>query len=70
MSVKDAHARLSQVTKELGRNWSDMRLSWRDQMADGFEKSYIEPLELELRKSKSAMEQLGTLMARIKSDCS
>ena len=70
MSVKDAHARLSQAGKDLGHEWSQLRLSWRDEMADRFEARYIEPLEQELRKSKSAMEQLGSLIARIKSDCS
>ncbi len=69
MSVKDAHARLSLIAKELGRDWSELRLSWRDEMADYFEKRYIEPLETELRKSKSAMEQLDALVSRIKNDC-
>ena len=69
MSVKEAHARLSLVAKELGHDWYELRLSWRDEMADHFEKKYIEPLEQELRKSKSAMEQLAALAARIKSDC-
>ena len=70
MSVKDSHARLSQVAKELGQNWSDLKLKWRDDMAINFEKKYIDPLEMELRKSKSGMEQLAALVARIKRECS
>ncbi len=70
MSVNDAHARLSKTRKEILTNWHELRGLWRDEAADNFEKSYIDPLETELRKSKLAMEQLGALIARIKNDCS
>ena len=70
MSVNDAHAILSKASKDLSCHWQELRSIWRDEAADNFEQRYIEPLEIELRKSKLAMEQLGALIAKIKSDCS
>ena len=69
MSINDAHARLAKAAKDLGIQWQDIRSIWKDQAADNFEQTYIEPLETELRKSKLAMEQLGALAAKVKSEC-
>lgn len=70
MSVNDAHARLSKAGKDLAGQWYDLKSLWQDEAGVYFEKSYIEPLEHELRKSIMAMEQLVALSNKIQSQCS
>ncbi len=69
MSVSDSRARLVLAAKQLSSDWQHTKESWRDQKCFEFEKTYMGPLETEVRVTLSAMEHLSSLLLHAQHDC-
>ena len=44
-------------------------MSWRDQKYHEFDKTYIEPLEKNVRAALGAMTQMEELLMKVRRDC-
>ena len=69
MSVGTHSARLLSLTRELMERWRQTRASWRDAQASEFEQRFIRELESAAESASNSMEQLESILRKIRSDC-
>lgn len=62
-------ARLASLTRELLRRWHQTREVWGDEKAREFEERFIREIESEVRATLPAMEQLESVLQRVRHDC-
>ncbi|CAN5407308.1 hypothetical protein BH10PLA1_BH10PLA1_00230 [soil metagenome] len=70
MSVQSSRASVAKAVKDLQVLWLTTRGSWDDQVADEFEKRYLETIAHDFKSASSAMDHIGTLIAQMRRDCS
>ena len=61
--------RLSAVTKELWNQWLQTREYWQDAKSEEFQRRYLEELVSSVDKAVTVIEQLDTLVNKIRKDC-
>ena len=69
MGLYEGRGNLAKGFKDLHLRWLSTRSDWDDAVAEQFEKTYLEPLEMALRQAISAMDQTAASLSRVKSDC-
>ena len=69
MSVNDSRARIVQAAKQLTSDWQYTKENWRDKKCAEFEKTYMAPLQAEIRTTLAAMEQISSILMHAKNDC-
>jgi hypothetical protein len=69
MGLYESRGGLTKAMSELLLRWRDTKTEWRDAVADRFEERYITPLERDLQHALGAMDQMASLLARIRSEC-
>ncbi len=70
MSVQSSRASIAKAVKDLQVLWLTTRGSWDDQVADEFEKRYLEVIAHDFKSASGAMDHIGTLIAQMRRDCS
>jgi hypothetical protein len=66
MGVYEGRGQLAKAVKELQQKWSQTRMSWNDNVAEEFEKRYLEPIEADLRSATTAMEHMSAVLHSIR----
>jgi len=61
--------RLSAITKELWNQWLQTREYWQDAKSEEFQRRYLEELVSSVDKAVTVIEQLDTLVNKIRKDC-
>lgn len=69
MGMYEGRGTLAKGFKDLNLRWQTVRGDWDDSVADLFEKTYIEPLEMAIRQAIATMDQAATALSRVRSDC-
>jgi hypothetical protein len=69
MSLMDSKGTLAKAAKELFARWEDVKTVWSDSQSVQFEKTYLVPLEQDVRSALTAMEQMNQVLMKIESDC-
>jgi len=69
MGVYEGRGSLAKAIKQLDNRWIDARMSWDDVRSREFEERFLMPLRMDLRNAVSAMDQMATLLSRIRSEC-
>ena len=69
MGVYEGRGQLNKALKDLMLKWSETKMSWDDSVSERFQKTYLEPLEKDMRSAASAMDQMAVLIGRIRRDC-
>lgn len=69
MGLIEARGQLAKGMKDLMYRWHDARMNWDDAQAEAFEKTYLVPLESDLRTAITAMDHLATVIHQIERDC-
>jgi hypothetical protein len=69
MNTRTSAANLAQAMKDLSQAWQQTRAEWRDEKAIAFDDRYLEVLPQHVARASSAIEELDTLLKKIKSDC-
>ena len=69
MGLTESRGKLSRSVKDLRAQWSLVRASWNDANAERFEREILTMLEMDLRNAAGAMDQMGALIAQIRSQC-
>ena len=69
MSAAVGGAALIQAMKELSAEWDQARSSWRDAKSLDFEEKYLAELPMHIRRAAEAMEELETVLRKVRSDC-
>lgn len=68
MSTED-NATLLQAIKDLSQSWERTRETWRDVKAAEFEHNYLERLPNLTARTSTAMDEIATLIRKVKLDC-
>ena len=69
MGMYEGRGTLAKGFKDLNLRWQTARGEWDDSVAESFEKTYMEPLEMALRQAIAAMDQAAASLSRVRSDC-
>jgi hypothetical protein len=69
MGVYEGRGTLAKAIKQLDNRWIDARMSWDDVRSREFEERFLVPLRMDLRNAVSAMDQMATLLTRIRAEC-
>lgn len=69
MSAHDSIGRLDKAMKTLLAQWQEAHALWNDPVAARFEQDRLLPLQMDLKRAISAMEQIGKVMAAVSRDC-
>lgn len=69
MGVHEGSGTLSKALKELLRRWGDAKANWSDANSEDFEKTYLAPLERDLRSATNAMDHMSQVLAQARRDC-
>jgi hypothetical protein len=69
MSTKAAASNLGQVLKDYIIQWQDTRNYWRDAKSAEFEHKYLEKLPGYVQITRNVMEEMDTLLSKLKRDC-
>ena len=69
MGVYEGRGQLTKAMKDLLLRWQETKMSWDDSISERFEKSFLEPMEKDMRSAIAAMASMGTLLSKIRSDC-
>ena len=69
MGLYEGRGNLAKGFKDLQLRWQSTKQDWNDPVSIGFEKNYLEPLEMALRQALSAMDQTAQSLAKVRGDC-
>lgn len=62
-------ARLVNLTRDLLQHWQHTRESWSDGKAREFEDRFVREIEAEVNATLPAIEQLESILQRVRHDC-
>lgn len=69
MGLYEGRGNLSKGLKDLMLRWTTLRGDWDDQVADHFEKTYLEPLAQYLKTGVAGMDHMAQILAKVDRDC-
>lgn len=69
MSTRSSASNLGQALKTLRIEWQQTRESWRDVKSLEFQEKYLDDLPSHVARAASVIEELDTLLRKVKADC-
>jgi hypothetical protein len=69
MSARVGSANLSAAAKDLSIEWARAKNHWRDVKAMEFERKYLENLPQMIAQTAPLMDELDTIMRKVRHDC-
>ena len=69
MSAQGSSGNLSGALKELAVRWQETKAHWHDVKSQEFERTYLEKLPNDVGRALSVMEEIGTLLKKVRHDC-
>jgi hypothetical protein len=70
MGVYEGRGTLAKAMTQLDNRWMEAKMSWDDVRRREFEERFLISLRMDLRNTVAAMDQIATLLSRIRSECS
>ena len=69
MNARNSAANLIQAARELSAEWHSTREHWRDAKAREFEEQFLDPLPGYIARASQVMEEIDTLLRKVRKDC-
>jgi len=69
MGLAESRGKLTGSTRDLMALWANTKVYWNDAISERFEKTILQQVELDVRVSASAMDQMGALLTKIRHEC-
>ena len=69
MNARVSAANLIQAAKALAAEWHQTKEHWRDAKAREFEEKYLDQLPGDIARASRAMEEIDTLLRKVRKDC-
>lgn len=69
MNPRGSAASLGEALKELSIEWRQTKTYWRDVKSQQFEKDYLDALPSYVARATTFMEEIDTLLRKVKTDC-
>ena len=68
MSVYGSCANIEESIKDLNMVWQQTKAVWKDGKARQFEKEFMTQLSFEIKKTQTALNQIGVILNHIRSE--
>ena len=69
MNVRGSGGVLGQALKDLSFEWDETKAYWRDLKAVEFERKYLEQLPGPIARAIAAIEEIESLLRKVRHDC-
>jgi len=69
MSARTSAAQLIQAMKELSVEWDQTKEHWRDVKSREFEARFLGELPVQINRAVAAIEEIETVMRKVRNDC-
>ncbi len=69
MSLNSGRTRLQGALKELQVRWDQVQAKWDDRNSERFSRRHLQPLEPKIRNAMNAMENMDTILSKVRRDC-
>ena len=69
MNFQSCKQQLLELGKVEFTEWQRLESFWKDSKADEFKKTYITPLDRQMRQTLDAIEELDEIFRHLKGDC-
>lgn len=69
MGVYEGRGQLAKAMKTLMLRWVETKGLWDDARSDDFEKTYLQPLEMDMRNAVGGMDHMAIVLHQIRRDC-
>jgi hypothetical protein len=69
MSTKGSGSNLAQAVKDLSNAWEQTKSQWHDVKSQEFERTYIEILPAHVKHAAAVIEEIDSLLKKVRSDC-
>ncbi|MHA3771064.1 hypothetical protein ACXR0O_05940 [Verrucomicrobiota bacterium sgz303538] len=69
MNTRASAANLAQAAKDLTIQWDHTKTYWRDVKSQQFEADYLDLLPNQIARATAVIEEIDTLLRKVKSDC-
>jgi hypothetical protein len=69
MGVYEGRGNLGKSMKDLINRWQDAKLAWDDPVSHAIETEFLQPMEIELRATLGAMDQMAGILSQLRKDC-
>jgi hypothetical protein len=69
MSAADGRIGLSRAAKDLFARWGELQTVWCDAQSQEFQKTYLDPLEHDVRSALAALDHLNLVLQNLEHDC-
>jgi hypothetical protein len=68
-SIQGSSSNLAQAARTLAIEWENTKAYWRDAKSEEFERQYLTELPGHVASAVAAIEEIDTLLKRVRSDC-
>jgi hypothetical protein len=69
MSLRTSASNLTESLKQLMQGWERTRESWNDVKSREFAAAYLDELPQQIARASNTIEELDSVMRKIKADC-
>lgn len=69
MSARASAVQLAQAMKELFLEWERTKSYWHDAKSREFEEKFLEELPVHIDRTVEAMEEIETVLRKVRTDC-
>jgi len=69
MSTRASASNLSRAVQDLAVEWQETKARWRDSKSQEFEARFLDKLADHVSKAKPVMEEIDTLLGKVRKDC-
>ena len=69
MSTRASASNLSRATQDLVLEWQETKTRWRDVKSREFEERFLEKLADHVSKVRPVMDEIDTLLNKVRKDC-
>jgi len=69
MSTQGSAGNLSGALKELSMRWQETKTHWHDVKSREFDRTYLEKLPNDVGRAMGVIEEIGTLLKKVRHDC-
>lgn len=69
MSMHESRAKIGAAIRDLRTSWSNTKIYWTDSNSEHFEEEFLGPMEMDVRMTVVAMDQMAALLSSIRRQC-
>jgi hypothetical protein len=69
MGLAESRGKLAGSMRDLMALWSNTKMYWNDANSELLEQTILQTLEMDIRTTASAMDQMGSLLTKIRHEC-